>query len=230
MGKRKEIEIREIRLLVDKIMVEDSIGSPIKIWRRLKDKYNKKVSMPTLLKIVSEHKTEQPTATADSISEYDDNPDIAKLNESLSVLERDFKNAKSNEERRKTLTAICLARESKLRMQKTLKEKDAINVKTEEKKIIVTFGTPSVLDDERRKKIFRLNKDEQKQADDKKTEEKKTEATAPQIVSIEKPPIKCELCDNLATHVKNGSNLCDGCYKEMCEYDSKEHDNEDDIL
>jgi hypothetical protein len=152
MSKKSRQFIEDVKENVRLILKDEPNASLVFIDKKLLVT-GKHVADKTLAKIVSEIKNEKPeteqlpaTSPADStVYEYDDNPDIAKLNANLLVLENDFKNTKSGDERRKIMTAICLTHESKLRMQRTLKEKDAINIKKEENKIIIRFGDPSVI-------------------------------------------------------------------------------------
>lgn len=208
MGKRSREYKEEVKEFVRQLLKNKPDTTLAEINRQL-EANNLPFTYRPLIKVVNELKNEKPdteqlpaTSPADSTVEYDSNPDVAKLNASLAVLEQDFKNTKSGDERRKIMTAICLARESKLRMQKTLRETEAVNMVKEQKTIIIKFGEPSVLDVENCKKIFGEPKPKTVNSDVPQP----TFNTIFKPQEPERPFVKCELCDNQAVCVRNTHN------------------------
>jgi len=174
MSRRSNSEINEIKAIVKKIMLEENITSPARIAEILKEQYWKTLSKQTLLNICTEiknsglvNKVEQTdtlpeltssepvttpigAATKKAIElEYDDNPEILKINERIKELEKEFNRAESTSDYRKKCklnSELCSAQKAKLEMKKILRETEMTRHNTEKKQYIVTFGEPKVTD------------------------------------------------------------------------------------
>jgi len=210
MGKRKENEIREIKFLVDKIMVEENTDSPIKIWRSLKEKYNKKVSMPTLLKIISERKTEQPAATATTTGDSTDD-EIENLTSIIEKLNKEFDKTDSNSERCRLGDSIGTAMKNREDLLMKKDERERAKLTRDNRPVIIRFGTMEEYNSpENLKKLRELFPPK-----DKTDENKTVSVELPaMIVSVEKPRKKCQFCDNESIPGDQDS-LCLICRQEM---------------
>lgn len=143
MARRSKDDISAIEALIKKIMLENGETSPTKIAETLKDTYNKEVSKPTLLSIVSRLKNK--TKPSDLELEYETHPEIMKINNRIATLEKDFKSAESVSDRCKISSQIDSAQESKLKMKKTLRETEILTANSNKAQFIVKFGEPTVI-------------------------------------------------------------------------------------
>jgi hypothetical protein len=127
-------------------MLEENETSPSKIGEILEEKYNQSISKPTLLSIVSRIK--EKTKSSDLELEYENHPEIIKINGRIAALEKAFKSAeKSEDDSRmcKLNNEIDSAQESKLKMKKTLREIEIITSNSNKAQYIVKFGEPTVV-------------------------------------------------------------------------------------
>ena len=184
MSRRSNSEINEIKAIVKKIMLEENITSPARIAEILKEQYWKTLSKQTLLNICTEiknsglvNKVEQTdtlpeltssepvttpigAATKKAIElEYDDNPEILKINERIKELEKEFNRAESTSDKCKLNSELCSAQKAKLEMKKILRETEMTRHNTEKKQYIVRFGEPTVTE---KKKPFFVADEKQK--------------------------------------------------------------------
>jgi len=146
MGRRSKEDISFIKTLIEKIIMEEKETSPAKIDIILKEKYNKEISKPTLLSIVS--KIKEKTKSSDLELEYENHPEIIKINGRIAALEKAFKSAeKSEDDTRmcKLNNEIDSAQESKLKMKKTLREIEIITSNSNKAQYVVKFGEPTVV-------------------------------------------------------------------------------------
>jgi len=146
MARRSKEDIALIETLIKKIMMEENETSPSKIGVILKDKYNKEVSKPTLLAIVSRFK--EKTKPSDLELEYENHPEIIKINGRIAALEKAFRAAEKVEDDTrmcKLNNEIDSAQESKLKMKKTLREIEIITSNSEKAQYVVKFGEPTVV-------------------------------------------------------------------------------------
>lgn len=143
MARRSKEDIALIESLIKKIMVEGNETSPSKIGVILKEKYNKDISKPTLLSIVSRFK--ERSGSFDLELEYEDHPEIKKINGRITTMEKDFKDAESASDRCKISSQIDSAQESKLKMKKTLREIEIITANSNKAQYIIKFGEPVVI-------------------------------------------------------------------------------------
>jgi len=143
MARRSKEDIALIESLIKKIMLEENETSPSKIGIILKEKYNKDISKPTLLSIVSRFKDK--TSPSDLELEYEDHPEIKKINGRITMMEKDFKDAGSASDRCKISSQIDSAQESKLKMKKTLREIEIITANSNKAQYIIKFGEPTVV-------------------------------------------------------------------------------------
>lgn len=142
MAKRSKEDMALIETLIKKIMLEENETSPTKIAVVLKEKYNKEVSKPTLLSICSRYKDK--ATPSDLELEYEDHPEIKKINKRIEILEKDFKGAESVSDRCRVSSQIDSAQESKLKMKKTLRETEIITANSNKAQYIVKFGDPTI--------------------------------------------------------------------------------------
>ncbi|RPI86178.1 MAG: hypothetical protein EHM34_00340 [Nitrosopumilales archaeon] len=145
MARRSKDDIAAIESLIQKIMTEENETSPSKIGIILKDKYNKEVSKPTLLSIVSRFKNKKNQQPSDLELEFEDHPEIIKINSRIATLEKDFKSASSVSDRCKISSQIDSAQESKLKMKKTLRETEILTANSNKAQFIIKFGEPTVI-------------------------------------------------------------------------------------
>jgi hypothetical protein len=146
MGRRSKDDVALIKTLIEKIMLEENETSPSKIGEILEEKYNQSISKPTLLSIVSRIK--EKTKSSDLELEYENHPEIIKINGRIAALEKAFKSAeKSEDDSRmcKLNNEIDSAQESKLKMKKTLREIEIITSNSNKAQYIVKFGEPTVV-------------------------------------------------------------------------------------
>ena len=185
MGRRSADEISQIKGLIKKIVLEEGVDSPSIVLRILNERYNINIAKQTLLKMCSEAKSlknepsvvevgwndltppsvDSPIITEESALEYEDNPEIIKINQRIKVLEKDFKDAVSVNERCKLSGQLDSAQKSKLDMKKTLREADLLKRSSTIAKYIVKFGEPTVIKiDDDKKLVFKT--DEKQKAKD----------------------------------------------------------------
>lgn len=152
MGRRSTKEILYIESLVRKIKEEENETSPTEIGKILLEKYGKKVSKQTLLNMCSKAipSSNGSNNDQDIELEYEDNPEIQKINERIQTLDSDFRNAVSVTDRCKLSNQLDSAQKSKLEMKKILREAEMLKRKTETALYIVKFGEPTVVKKEKK--------------------------------------------------------------------------------
>ncbi len=146
MGRRSSQEISVIRDLIKKIMLELKIESPTNIMETLESKYNKKISKPILLRIVSEIKNANLTqeATSNLELEYENHPEIIEVNNRIKTLRNDFDKTESITERYRISSEINSAQETKLKLKKLLKETEVVSERGNKIQYTVYFDGPNV--------------------------------------------------------------------------------------
>jgi Zn-dependent oligopeptidase len=103
-----------------------------------------------------------PQSSTDIALEYENNPEIVKINERIKKLESDFDNATTAADRQKFNAALNDTQESKLKLKKILREAEMLKRTSDKKTIVVTFGTPEVIKTDNIKKPFFKADDVQK--------------------------------------------------------------------
>jgi hypothetical protein len=166
MGRRSSGEIIEIKEIIKKIILEEHVTSPARIAEILREQYWKTVSKQTLLNMCSEIKNAGLVTTVEHVEEtqevtpieptmsattkkaieleYDDNPEILKINERIKELEKEFNRAESTSDKCKLNSELCSAQKAKLEMKKILRETEMTRHNTEKKQYIVRFGEPKI--------------------------------------------------------------------------------------
>jgi hypothetical protein len=162
MGRRSSEEIANIEKTIKKIKDETGETSPTKISKILKEQYGQEVSKQTLLNICSKtNVVKEQGGTLGIELEYEDNPDIIKINERIKTLEKDFKNADSVSDRCKLSGQLDSAQESKLKMKKILREAELLQRNSDKTQFIVKFGEPTVIkNDNQKKTIFKTDENQ----------------------------------------------------------------------
>jgi len=143
MAKRSKEDMALIESLIKKIMMEENETSPSKIAIILKEKYDKKVSKPTLLSMVSQFKDR--TNPSDLELEYENHPEIKKINGRITVLETDFKSADNVSDRCRLAGQIDSAQESKMKLKLEIKKREVITANSNKAQYMVRFGEPTVI-------------------------------------------------------------------------------------
>jgi len=160
MGRRSSEEIENIEKIIKKIK-EEGETSPTKIAKILKEQYGQEVSKQTLLNICSKTASKENKQDADIELEYEDNPDIVKINERIKTLEKDFKDAVSVSDRCKLSGQLDSAQESKLKMKKILREAELLQRNSDKTQFIVKFGEPTVIKtDSQKKPVFKTDENQ----------------------------------------------------------------------
>jgi Zn-dependent oligopeptidase len=162
MSRRSKEEMQYIFNLIKKIKEENPSIGPMEIGKILHDKYNKNLSKQTLLDSCNMIQIRQNTPTSNIELEYEDNPEIIKINERIAALEIDFKNAESATDRNKYNSALNDTQKSKLEMKKILREAEMLKKNSDKAQYIVKFGEPTVINSDNRKKPFFKADDKQK--------------------------------------------------------------------
>jgi len=227
MSGKSKIKRDEIKTKVEKIMLVDKITIPAQVKREL-EKEGHKISNRRLYRLCSEiekndamPETAQPNeTTGDSTSDEIDN-----LTSLIAKLNKEFDKTDSNSERCRITDAIVSASKGRADLLLKKDERERLRQTKDNQTIIIKFGEPTVIDDERRRKTFGLNRNEQKQIDEqKKPDEQKPVESKPQIAPIEKQS-KCECCGNLAHCRRSLSNnmVCDECIDELNERYRDDH-------
>lgn len=162
MARRSNEEISSIKKLIEKIMIEDKETSPSKIEKILKDKYGQTISKQTLSNICSEIDPRIINKDSDLELEYENHPEIIKINERIKKLEKDFDTAESATDRNKYNSALNDTQESKLRLKKAIREVEILKKNSDKAQYIIKFGTPEVISNDNVKKPFFKTDEKQK--------------------------------------------------------------------
>ena len=205
--------------------------------------------MPTLLKIVSEHKTEQPNATSDSTDE-----EIENLTSIIEKLNKEFDKTDSNSERCRLGDSIGTAMKNREDLLMKKDERERAKVKADIKNITIRFGEPSVIDVENCRKAFGPPKSEIKSL-----ERKPESIPKPVVETLVMPPNnpteapkqdlyapgpvishKCPMCGKPCLQNEVKTWFWQGVKKQGCKWcylnfrneklHSEENENSDDIL
>jgi hypothetical protein len=146
------------------LMTEEKLDGPQKLQDRLKEKCGIEISKQTALNLFDKYKTKSISIQNDTdVSlEYENNPEIVKINERIKKLEKDFDNATTASDRQKFNTALNDTQESKLKLKKILREAEMLKRTSDRKTVVVTFGTPEVIKTDIVKKPFFKTDDKQK--------------------------------------------------------------------
>jgi|GEM_PF-3017400 len=171
MGRRKLQEVSIIKDLIIRIITENNIDSPSVIVRKLKEEYGKNVSRNFVSDTVNEYKKSQTgygilteniyNAEGSEVScvailemEYENHPEIIKINNRIKTLQNDFDKTVSVTERCRISGQIDSAQETKLKLKKILKETEMMAEKSNKIQYVVYFDGPDVAlkDDEKNEK------------------------------------------------------------------------------
>lgn len=164
MARRSNEEMNTIENATKKLMTEEQLDGPQKLQDKLKEKCGIEISKQTAQNLFDKYHNAATIAPSntDIALEYEDNPEIIKINERIRKLEKDFDNAETATDRQKFNSALNDTQESKLRMKKILREAEMLKRTSDRKTVIVTFGTPEVIKTDNVKKSFFKSDDKQK--------------------------------------------------------------------
>lgn len=156
MARRSNEEMNTIENATKQLMTEEKIDGPQNLQDKLKEKCGIEISKQTALNLFDKYKNVVilPSSNIDVALEYEDNPEIIKINERIQKLEKDFDNAETATDRQKFNSALNDTQESKLKLKKILREAEMLKRTSDRKTIIVTFGTPEVIKTDNVKKPF----------------------------------------------------------------------------
>lgn len=162
MPRRSNAEMSSIENAIKQLMNEEHVDGPNKLKDRLKEKYGLDISKQTAFNLYGKYKNSITTNTTGEVAqntvgvelEYEDNPEIVKINERIKKLEKDFDNATSATDRQKFNAALNDTQESKLKLKKILREAEMLKRNSDKQQWTVTFGTPEVIKTDIVKKPF----------------------------------------------------------------------------
>lgn len=164
MARRTNAVMNTIENAVKQLMTDGDISGPQVLQDKLRERFSFEISKQTVQSLFDKYKTPATPKLndTDNGSEYEDNPEIVKINERIKKLETDFDNATTASDRQKFNTALNDTQESKLKLKKILREADMLKRTSDRKTIVVTFGTPEVIKTDIVKKPFFKADDKQK--------------------------------------------------------------------
>jgi len=157
MSRRTNAEMGVIENATKQLMTEGDVGGPQGLKDKLKERFSFDISKQTAQSLYDKYKTTPMSSVnnTDTGLEYEDNQEIIKINERIKKLEKDFDNATTASDRQKFNTALNDTQESKLKLKKILREADMLKRTSDKKTIVVTFGTPDVIQTDKTIKIKR---------------------------------------------------------------------------
>lgn len=164
MSRRTNAEMNTIENATKQLIAEGDVGGPQGLQDKLRERFSFDISKQTAQSLFDKYKTFTTTtqSSTDVALEYEDNPEIVKINERIKKLEKDFDNSTTASDRQKFNTALNDTQESKLKLKKILREAEMLKRTSDKKTIVVTFGTPEVIKTDNVKKSFFKSGDKQK--------------------------------------------------------------------
>jgi len=147
MARRSNTEMNTIEDTAKKIIKDEKLDGPQDLQEKLKSRFGIDISKQTAIKLFGKYETQpmSPPSSTDIALEYENNPEIVKINERIKKLESDFDNATTASDRQKFNTALNDTQESKLKLKKILREAEMLKRTSDKKTIVVTFGIPDVI-------------------------------------------------------------------------------------
>jgi uncharacterized UPF0160 family protein len=147
MSRRTNAEMNTIENATKQLIAEGDVGGPQGLQDKLMERFSFDISKQTAQSLFDKYKTSVTPKLNDTDNglEYEDNPEIVKINERIKKLETDFDNATTASDRQKFNTALNDTQESKLKLKKILREADMLKRTSDRKTIVVTFGIPDVI-------------------------------------------------------------------------------------
>jgi hypothetical protein len=164
MSRRTNAEMNTIENATKQLITDGGVDGPLALKDKLKERFSFDISKQTAQSLFDKYKTSVTPQLNDTDNglEYEDNPEIVKINERIKKLEKDFDNATTASDRQKFNTALNDTQESKLKLKKILREADMLKRTSDRKTIVVTFGTPETIKTDIVKKPFFKADDKQK--------------------------------------------------------------------
>lgn len=164
MSRRTNAEMDMIENATKQLITNGEIGGPQELKDKLKERHSFDISKQTAQSLFDKYKivSNESKVDLDTALEYENNPEIVKINERIKKLESDFDNATTASDRQKFNTALNDTQESKLKLKKILREADMLKRTSDKKTIVVKFGTPEVIKIDNAKKPFFKSDDKQK--------------------------------------------------------------------
>jgi uncharacterized UPF0160 family protein len=156
MSRRTNAEMGVIENATKQLMTEGDVGGPQGLKDKLKERFSFDISKQTAQSLYDKYTPQVVSSIneTDNGLEYEDNPEIIKINERIRKLEKDFDNATTASDRQKFNTALNDTQESKLKLKKILREADMLKRTSDKKTVIIKFGTPDVIQTDIVKKPF----------------------------------------------------------------------------
>ena len=153
MARKSVQEMKIMRDLIIRVMTEHQEKSPSRILKYLKEEYQTSISRTTLDRMLLEINGNKLETESEDLSvpispilelEYENHPEIIKINNRIKTLQNDFNNTESVSERCRISGQIDSAQETKLKLKKLLKETDMIAEKSKKIHYEVFFDGPKV--------------------------------------------------------------------------------------
>jgi hypothetical protein len=144
MGRKSNEEMKILESMIKKIVEEHPEASSTEVAKILQDEYGKDISKPTLLGMMSHFKAKMDSSD-DLELEYEDHPEIVRINERIATLEKDFKGADNISDRCKISGQLDSAQKTKMDIKLKIQTAKIEKMKSYQAKYIITFGEPTVV-------------------------------------------------------------------------------------